>query len=232
MSPSNEKNIKFPIFSERFRQLRGHKSQADFADLIGISRPTIGFYENGERLPDALVIAKICEKCNVSSDWLLGLSDVMAQSVSVQTINKQLGLSELSIENLQELCENYDGKYLIPTINLLIEMATPPPEINDYANGYSDDYFVDEDAYEEDLNTWENKYINVLRSIEDYMQVDLSYKGLSRILDTGEIKSPQENKKPFYLNTLQTIDTTKIVEKVLLDDISDRLKKIKHLQSR
>lgn len=63
------------VFQERFRSLRGKMSQAEFAERICVSRPTVGFYENGERLPDALTLKKIAECCNVSIDWMLGLSN-------------------------------------------------------------------------------------------------------------------------------------------------------------
>jgi len=64
---------RFPIFQERFKLLRGNIPQDEFAKKIGVSRPTVGFYENGERLPDALVLKKISENLNVSVDYLLGI---------------------------------------------------------------------------------------------------------------------------------------------------------------
>ena len=76
---------------DRFRSLRGDMTQADFAKFVGISRPTVGFYENGERLPDALALKKIAEKCEISVDWLLGLSDVKQPNVAIQAISKELG---------------------------------------------------------------------------------------------------------------------------------------------
>ena len=46
-------------FAERFSKLRRDESQKDFAERIGISRPTVGFYENGDRLPQADVLKQI-----------------------------------------------------------------------------------------------------------------------------------------------------------------------------
>ena len=68
------KNERLPIFTERFRELQGARSNTEFAEFLGISRQTVGFYWNGDRAPDAVTLTKISEKCNVSSDWLLGLS--------------------------------------------------------------------------------------------------------------------------------------------------------------
>ena len=59
---------RFPIFSERLATLRGKMTQAEFADFLELSRATLGFYENGTRIPDILSLRRISEKCNVSSD--------------------------------------------------------------------------------------------------------------------------------------------------------------------
>lgn len=96
--PTKEAQNKLPIFKKRFNELRGEKSQADFALFLGLSRPTIGFYENGDRLPDALTLKKISEKCNVPSDWLLGLTD-SKQRENID-ISKRLGLSDKAIQNI------------------------------------------------------------------------------------------------------------------------------------
>ena len=69
------KNDRLPIFTERFRELQGERSNTEFADFLGISRQTVGFYFNGDRVPDALTLVKISQRCGVSADWLLGLSN-------------------------------------------------------------------------------------------------------------------------------------------------------------
>ena len=94
---------KFPIFQERFRELRGTSSQEEFAKKIGMSRPVIGFYENGDRVPDILTLRKIAEMYNVSADWLLGLSDIRAGDADDMAIEKRLGLSEDAIKTLERL---------------------------------------------------------------------------------------------------------------------------------
>lgn len=101
MSIIEEKN-RLPIFQERFKTLRGNLTQDKFAEKAGIARTSIGFYENGDRLPDALTLKKICEACNVTSDWLLGLSDVQCPNIDNIAINKRLGLSEEAIAKLEQ----------------------------------------------------------------------------------------------------------------------------------
>jgi len=105
MSINEEKNKipnkKIPKFQERFNLLRGNLTQAEFATKIGISRPTVGFYENGERIPDGHVLKLIAAKCKVSIDWLLGMTDVKDGNADDMEVEKKLGLSAESIMKLK-----------------------------------------------------------------------------------------------------------------------------------
>ena len=117
------------VFAERFSKLRGNKTQDDFAKFLGISRPTVGFYENGTRLPDALVLKQISEKCNVSADWLLGLSDVDSSNSDIQTVCKFTGLSERATKSILELqrMENYLGNNCSVNMASLLSMILENP---------------------------------------------------------------------------------------------------------
>lgn len=94
------KNDRLPIFTERFRELQGERSNTEFADFLDISRQTVGFYCNGDRVPDALTLVKISRKCGVSADWLLGISDAKSLDINVQDICKKTGLSENIVKYL------------------------------------------------------------------------------------------------------------------------------------
>lgn len=96
---AEEKTKKMPIFAARFGGLRGDRTQAEFAEFLGISRPTVGFYENGERIPDALVLKQIAERCGVTTDYLVGLSDNKTNASA--DIGNITGLSDLAIHVLE-----------------------------------------------------------------------------------------------------------------------------------
>ena len=119
------KEKKLPIFAARFSELRGERTQADFAEFLGISRPTVGFYENGERIPDALVLKQISEKCGVTTDYLVGLSNNKTQETA--SIGDITGLSDKSIEVLKCLKRNVNSKkwawgpIVLAVINILLE---------------------------------------------------------------------------------------------------------------
>lgn len=94
------KEQRLPIFAERFRELQGDMSNTEFAAHLGMSRQTVGFYLNGDRVPDALALRQIADKCHVSTDWLLGLSVIREKDAEIQAINAYTGLSNDAIYKL------------------------------------------------------------------------------------------------------------------------------------
>ena len=92
------KENRLPIFTRRFRELQGERSNTEFADFLGLSRQTVGFYCNGDRLPDVITLLQIAEKCSVSTDYLLGQSDVRTQVPEIQSICKYTGLTDSAVE--------------------------------------------------------------------------------------------------------------------------------------
>lgn len=100
MYMKREKSVRFPVFRERFLQLKGDRTTIEFAKNLGIARATVGFYEAGERIPDALGIEKICRVCGVSADWLLGISDTKTLDITTKAICEATGLSEKAVEDL------------------------------------------------------------------------------------------------------------------------------------
>ena len=65
------------IFGLRLKQLREEMglNQADFSKLIGSKQQTLSGYERGIMKPPLDVAKNIAKKCNVSLDWLCGLTD-------------------------------------------------------------------------------------------------------------------------------------------------------------
>ena len=63
---------------QRFKQLRHEKAytQERMAMEFNVSQTTISAYETGERLPDIHMLIKMANFFGVSSDYLIGLSDI------------------------------------------------------------------------------------------------------------------------------------------------------------
>ncbi|MCR4885455.1 MAG: helix-turn-helix domain-containing protein [Clostridiales bacterium] len=87
---------------QNFKQLGNKRTIGDFANFIGTSRQSLGYYLKGERKPDADMVKQICERCNVSSDWLLGLSAVKKPNAELQAISDYTGLSPESLNTIRE----------------------------------------------------------------------------------------------------------------------------------
>ena len=97
------------VFCSRFHLLREERkmSQDAFAKFLGLSRPTVGFYENADkgngRIPDAETLSLICQKCGVSSDYLLGLVDDQSPKENIREVIHYTGLSERAIDYFHKL---------------------------------------------------------------------------------------------------------------------------------
>ena len=61
-------------FCERLKQLRGERSQAEIANILGIKQQNWARWESGAVMPGAETLHHICATFHVSADWLLGLS--------------------------------------------------------------------------------------------------------------------------------------------------------------
>ena len=70
-------------FVERLKELRGTMSQEEFAAKIGEKQTSYSAWERGAREPVISVLENISNRLGVSSDWLLGLSDVRTTSKTV-----------------------------------------------------------------------------------------------------------------------------------------------------
>ena len=99
-----EEAPRFPEFRAAFLDLMGDMTLQEFADKLGMSRATVGFYAAGKRIPDALGVKTIAEKCNVSADWLLGLSETKEICGDVNLVCNYTQLNADAIETIKGEC--------------------------------------------------------------------------------------------------------------------------------
>lgn len=52
-------------------------SQWSFASALDVDRVVVGYWETGQRKPSYRTIKRICDRFNVSADWLMGYSEEM-----------------------------------------------------------------------------------------------------------------------------------------------------------
>ena len=152
-----EEAPRFPEFRAAFLDLMGDMTLQEFADKLGMSRATVGFYAAGKRIPDALGVKTIAEKCSVSADWLLGLSKNKCANSEIQAICKYTGLNQSSVEELHSSVSCDDG------INVILSF------INTFLTSNDLRHFKDAAFYEAALKISFNKSdrIIALSDIDD-----------------------------------------------------------------
>ena len=74
------------IFITRLKELQGENSVTAFARYLEIPQNTLDCYINGRRKPSVELVLRVCKKCGVSSDWLLGISEDRGGSQSVAPV--------------------------------------------------------------------------------------------------------------------------------------------------
>ncbi|MSS43662.1 helix-turn-helix transcriptional regulator [Anaerosalibacter bizertensis] len=66
------------MFGDRVKKERilRQMTQKELSELLGVSPSTVGMYEQNRRQPDSDTIIKLSEIFNVSTDYLLGRTDI------------------------------------------------------------------------------------------------------------------------------------------------------------
>lgn len=116
----NPNEWRFPQFTKRFRELRGKRDNTEFAKFLGISRQTVGFYYNGDRIPDARMLKQIAEKCGVSTDYLLGLTDTQSTNADARAAVEYTKLPERAVNLIHS--DSIFGRTFRELIGLLTEL--------------------------------------------------------------------------------------------------------------
>lgn len=118
------------IFAQRLSELRKEKNetQAEFSQRTGIRQQTISGYENGKISPTLDAAIEIAKACDVSVDWLCGLTDtrrnkfieyadvIMALVDIGQATGGNLYLTKVEVDRY-----DYDDRWIEEQIALRIE---------------------------------------------------------------------------------------------------------------
>lgn len=130
MGLNSEKRDRIPGFVKKLRDLMNGMDNTSFAKKVGISRQTLGYYLNGDRLPDAVNLIKICRACHVTSDYLLGLSEIPIPEEDIHVAAKTTGLSWRAIRALTSPEVQFKVRW-DKTLNKIIESKQFPDIVAD-----------------------------------------------------------------------------------------------------
>ena len=121
------------VFGKRLKELRkanGYTIER-FADMVGISKSTLGYYENDKRMPDIEILARIADTLNVNADYLIGRTNTTANKGKMKTVCEFTGLSDRAAEYLSELVKDKDYAKL-SIINHLFDELTEDYDFYSY----------------------------------------------------------------------------------------------------
>lgn len=210
------------FFSKKLKELRESKgmSQSALAEALEISRGSISFYENGERVPDILVLCKVSNFFNVSTDYLLGKTESATTDTDLRSVCDYTGLSQASVEALCDM--SHFAEDIKNTVNALLE----------------DEYYLmmSDLGYSDYSHT--EKSFNLLGKISHFLNVPDSDAEL-HISESGKItdinRSSEEYQKTHWkdLLSIKTVRVGNLIQKVLLDDVTGALKAMRiNIQAR
>jgi len=106
----------------RLKELRNKfdKSQADMAEMMGITQQAYSNYEAGRREPDYKALTKLANFFNVTTDYLLGNNDnpmplnkeTMPTGIYFRLAKEAeaLGLDEEDVENILKIYRKHEER--------------------------------------------------------------------------------------------------------------------------
>lgn len=122
-------------FPTRLRELMadgdpsGKVTQTELAAILNLHRQTVSQYMDGSTKPPIDNLIKIANRFDVSTDYLLGLSDSKLPDIDDRDIHDKTGLSDIAIKalkNLKRAVSLYEGKdgqlpRELESVNILLE---------------------------------------------------------------------------------------------------------------
>lgn len=95
-----------PIYAQRIREVRqaAGMTQTEFAMAIGTTKNQLSKYELGTQDTPTKIIIAVCNRFDIDSNWLLGLTEVDVKSTVVITENSQA--VTVKDTELRDFCRN------------------------------------------------------------------------------------------------------------------------------
>lgn len=213
-------------FASRLKYLREKAglNQEQFADKLNISRGSVSYYENEQRVPDIEILVKIADYFGVTTEYLLGRSP--NKTFENDYIGKKLGLSDDAIGTLE--MNNQSGNYpFIETVNHLLELESF------YQTG------IPYEDVEEDVILYNKVWLNgkvyspapsknrLLSTISNYFHTKLIDVNI-HIMQNGVILTPETNNNIFWGGALDSIlmsagiTQKQIVQAAIFNEMEER----------
>lgn len=121
--------------AERIAELIGDTPSGTVAKDLGLTRQTISNFVNGRYKPVGDNLEKLADYFGVSTDYILGRTDVKSPDTKIQGVCKYLGLTEQAVNILTELSKHHSNlsdfiiKHLTAIINEITLLSAQSDQI-------------------------------------------------------------------------------------------------------
>lgn len=121
--------------AERIAELIGDTPSGTIAKDLGLTRQTISNFVNGRYKPVGDNLEKLADYFNVSTDYILGRTDVKSPDTKIQGVCEYLGLTEQAVNILAELSKHHSNlsdfiiKHLTAIINEITLLSAQSDQI-------------------------------------------------------------------------------------------------------
>lgn len=227
-------SIDAPI-GKRIDYIRRKKglSQSDLGKSLDLDERTIKRYEKGIGKISLDMLKKIALALDVTTDYLLGVSDIETYDKNMGIVHKTTGLSNNAIKVLMQLHEqdsilsSVDKKYkrYLDTISFLIEQEKRFP-INGFSTSSLSEKALEEaeQKYNEQEKKWDERHSYILSTIHNYFTVEVENEKI-HIKDTSMKNILGKKYADFLPETI--VSNEDIVNREYLMKIQAKLKQAK-----
>ena len=100
------------MLGKRIKELRTEKkiTQSELSNYLGLTPKMISFYELEQRFPPQDIIIKLADYFNVSTDFLLGQSDIRNSDKILKEYNSLNYESQKELEKYIQILRENDNK--------------------------------------------------------------------------------------------------------------------------
>ena len=165
------------IFSSRLKELRSRNklTQKEFSQKVGCTAATLSAYENGTKNPSLEIIKSIAEACEVSIDWLCGLTDKKTNELIISDMSHIVSLL-FKINNKIDMTLNYDNSLCTSKISFHTQDMLGFIKRWVKMKDLFDKEMIDNDVYD----LWKEKEILNFRNKPIFKNFDSEYEFFSK----------------------------------------------------
>lgn len=206
-------NVMQNVFIGRFISLIGENStQEEIAKKIGTSRQNVGNWLSGKSKPDIFALKNIAQAYGVSTDYLLGISDVKTSDAEKKAVCEYTHLTDTAVDALEYIFE-YDPQALTTLIYLLEQ------HFEVHADKYHFNLYEDQTSILAALSA----YLRIEPKIgvttpNDELYISETGKLLTTQVKAGEKRSFEDGWR------VQSVSNREIIDTILFDSLEKAIK--------